>query len=198
MDWLTFFSKLVEHLAWPTTTLTLVLIFRHTIRDKLGDLVSANAIGVQAEFSKRLPQVKEDLERQDPSFDTRNEMLKAYKEVEEASKSVDLTTEDSLKDAINNLRILRDLVVSSKRQPTSESVFKYVALANQARASLEKLSDRERQVLELIVTGMPSREIADKLGISIRTVEAHRANIMEKANASTVSDLMNWYRKTKS
>jgi len=49
---------------------------------------------------------------------------------------------------------------------------------------------REQQVLERIVAGRLNKQIADDLGISIKTVEAHRANIMDKLNANTVADLM--------
>ncbi len=57
-------------------------------------------------------------------------------------------------------------------------------------ALLSKLTGREAQVLERIVAGRLNKQIADDLGISIKTVEAHRANIMEKLNANTVADLL--------
>ncbi|MDD3017110.1 MAG: response regulator transcription factor [Comamonas sp.] len=57
-------------------------------------------------------------------------------------------------------------------------------------ALLAKLTGREAQVLERIVAGRLNKQIADDLGISIKTVEAHRANIMEKMGANTVADLL--------
>ena len=57
-------------------------------------------------------------------------------------------------------------------------------------ALLAKLTSRESQVLERIVAGRLNKQIADDLGISIKTVEAHRANIMEKLGANTVADLI--------
>ena len=57
-------------------------------------------------------------------------------------------------------------------------------------ALLARLTTREAQVLERIVAGRLNKQIADDLGISIKTVEAHRANIMEKLNANTVADLL--------
>ncbi len=57
-------------------------------------------------------------------------------------------------------------------------------------ALIGKLTSREAQVLERIVAGRLNKQIADDLGISIKTVEAHRANIMEKLNAATVADLL--------
>jgi FixJ family two-component response regulator len=55
---------------------------------------------------------------------------------------------------------------------------------------MARLTLREAQVLERIVAGRLNKQIADDLGISIKTVEAHRANIMEKLNANTVADLL--------
>lgn len=57
-------------------------------------------------------------------------------------------------------------------------------------ALLAKLTSRESQVLERIVASRLNKQIADDLGISIKTVEAHRANIMEKLGANTVADLL--------
>lgn len=58
------------------------------------------------------------------------------------------------------------------------------------RQKMAKLTPRERQVLERIVAGRLNKQIADDLGISIKTVEAHRASIMDKTGSGTVADLM--------
>ena len=58
------------------------------------------------------------------------------------------------------------------------------------RQKMAKLTPRERQVLERIVSGCLNKQIADDLGISIKTVEAHRASIMDKTASGTVADLM--------
>jgi FixJ family two-component response regulator len=55
---------------------------------------------------------------------------------------------------------------------------------------IERLTSRERQVLERIVAGRLNKQIADDLNISIKTVEAHRSNIMEKLLARSMADLM--------
>jgi FixJ family two-component response regulator len=60
----------------------------------------------------------------------------------------------------------------------------------QPRRAAVQADQREAQVLERIVAGRLNKQIADDLGISIKTVEAHRANIMEKLNANTVADLL--------
>ena len=62
--------------------------------------------------------------------------------------------------------------------------------ASTRESLLGKLTNRENQVLERIVAGHLNKQIADDLNISIKTVEAHRANIMEKLHANTVADLL--------
>jgi two-component system response regulator FixJ len=55
---------------------------------------------------------------------------------------------------------------------------------------LEALSKREREVLEGLVAGLPNKSIAFDLGISARTVEVYRANLMTKMGANSFSDLV--------
>ena len=71
----------------------------------------------------------------------------------------------------------REQRVQSERQSLNEAL-------------LSKLTPREQQVLERIVAGRLNKQIADDLGISIKTVEAPRASIMDKTNSGTVADLM--------
>jgi two-component system response regulator FixJ len=62
------------------------------------------------------------------------------------------------------------------------------AAAIQARMS--RLSEREREVMERLVAGKINKVIAHELGISPRTVEIYRANVMTKMEADTLSDLI--------
>ncbi|MFM1827343.1 MAG: hypothetical protein RLY67_724 [Pseudomonadota bacterium] len=62
--------------------------------------------------------------------------------------------------------------------------------AKRSKVLLDRLTPREAQVLERIVAGRLNKQIADDLHISIKTVEAHRANIMDKIEARTMADLM--------
>ena len=55
---------------------------------------------------------------------------------------------------------------------------------------LEHLTQREREVLDLIIAGKLNKQIADVLGISIKTVEVHRARVMEKMGAHSLAELV--------
>lgn len=55
---------------------------------------------------------------------------------------------------------------------------------------IERLTKREREILELIAAGHQNREIATQLGISARTVEVHKARIMEKLECHSLAELM--------
>lgn len=54
------------------------------------------------------------------------------------------------------------------------------------------LSDREREVLELIAKGHTNREVADKLALSVKTVEAYRARLMDKLSLRTRAELVRY------
>ena len=58
------------------------------------------------------------------------------------------------------------------------------------RSHLEQLSERERQVMTLVVSGLPNKTIGYNLSISPRTVEVHRANIMSKMQARSLPELV--------
>jgi FixJ family two-component response regulator len=59
-----------------------------------------------------------------------------------------------------------------------------------AAARLKTLSPREREVMDLVVCGRRNKQIADELRLSIKTVEVHRARVMEKMHAKTVAELV--------
>jgi len=60
------------------------------------------------------------------------------------------------------------------------------------RETFDGLTDREREVLKLVADGLTNQEIADKLTISVKTVERHRANIMGKLNLHSRTELVKY------
>jgi two-component system response regulator FixJ len=65
-----------------------------------------------------------------------------------------------------------------------------IAERGEIAARLAKLSGRERQVLDGLVAGQANKVIAQHLGISPRTIEVYRANLMTKMQASSLSELV--------
>lgn len=61
---------------------------------------------------------------------------------------------------------------------------------DETEASINRLTSREREVLDHVVDGLSSREISQELGVSTKTVEAHRARINDKMRADNVSHLI--------
>ncbi|MCG8610827.1 MAG: response regulator [Pseudomonadales bacterium] len=59
-----------------------------------------------------------------------------------------------------------------------------------AKAKLDQLSPRERQVLELVCAGQPNKVIAATLGISVKTVELHRSRMFNKLQTKNIQDLI--------
>jgi FixJ family two-component response regulator len=83
---------------------------------------------------------------------------------------------------------LLDRIQEALRRPAVESgPAEPVEAAN---ARLATLTPREREIFERIVSGQANKVIALELGISIRTVESHRANVMEKLDANSLVDLV--------
>lgn len=62
------------------------------------------------------------------------------------------------------------------------------------RARLTELTERERDVMRLVVEGLPNKLIADQLDISVRTVEVHRARVFDKMEVKSAVELANLLR----
>jgi two-component system response regulator DctR len=62
--------------------------------------------------------------------------------------------------------------------------------------ALAELTEREREVMALVIDGRPNKSIADQLAISVRTVEVHRARVFEKMNVKSAVELANLLRES--
>jgi FixJ family two-component response regulator len=60
----------------------------------------------------------------------------------------------------------------------------------EVREKYDSLTPREKEVMEHIVQGLPNKSVAELLGVSMRTVEAHRGRVMEKMDARSLPDLV--------
>ena len=80
------------------------------------------------------------------------------------------------------------LIVECLRRDLAQRAVQGRSEGSQERFS--RLTQREREVMEQVVNGKTNRVIADSLGISIKTVEAHRARLMEKLEVESLAELM--------
>ncbi len=83
--------------------------------------------------------------------------------------------------------LLQSIDTALKRAEQSD---RQHAMSTSAKRCFERLTPRERDVLEHLVIGRPNKVIAHELGCSPRTVEIHRARIMEKMKARSLSHLV--------
>jgi DNA-binding NarL/FixJ family response regulator len=65
-------------------------------------------------------------------------------------------------------------------------------LAESGKPASNHLTPRERQILKLLAEGKANKVVANTLGLSIKTVEAHRANLMRKLDLRSLSDLIHF------
>lgn len=86
------------------------------------------------------------------------------------------------------------LIDSAKRAAAYAGRYRQ-ALEDKATAArrIDTLTKRENQVLHLMVEGKPNRLIAEELGISTKTLDIHRANLMDKMEARTTADMCRAY-----
>jgi len=79
-------------------------------------------------------------------------------------------------------------------QQSADALLQRRAQDSTARA-LAELTEREREVMRLVIEGRPNKLIADALQISVRTVEVHRAHVFDKMNVKSAVELANLLRQ---
>jgi DNA-binding NarL/FixJ family response regulator len=80
--------------------------------------------------------------------------------------------------------------------PISKQVADYVRRVDEETATLDRLTPRQREVLQLIAEGFTNREIAQQLGISTKTVESHRAHLMDRLDIHDIAGLVRYAIRT--
>jgi two-component system, LuxR family, response regulator DctR len=63
------------------------------------------------------------------------------------------------------------------------------------QSRIEELTERERDVMRLVIEGLPNKLIADQLDISVRTVEVHRSRVFDKMSVKSAVELANLLRE---
>lgn len=114
-------------------------------------------------------------------------MMTGFGEVATAVKAMKAGAADFLEKPLDEaelLTILNRLVANSRISTELEE------LRERGQARLSRLTERERDVFNGLVMGKTNKGIALDLGISPRTIEAHRARVMEKLEARTLSDIV--------
>jgi two-component system response regulator FixJ len=114
-------------------------------------------------------------------------VITGHGDVPLAVEAMKLGAVDFLEKPFDEEVLLTSVKSAFERRKVSEDKEGRVA---QVQARLESLSPRERQVLDGLVAGHPNKTIAFDLGISPRTVEVYRANLMTKMEAASLSDLV--------
>lgn len=102
---------------------------------------------------------------------------------------------DAARDLVTGVELLRQhrpFFTSKIAQMVLEGYLKAIAESTQSEGAAGSLTDRERQIVQLLAEGNTNKEIADELGITVKTAETHRANIMHKLNLHSIGDLVHY------
>jgi len=114
-------------------------------------------------------------------------VVTGYAEVPMAVRALQKGARDFIEKPFSDQMLLekvRDAIASDLEQRRRQ------AERNDALELLARLTDREREVLEGVIAGKPNKVIALDLDLQVKTVEAHRARVMKKLEASSLADLV--------
>jgi FixJ family two-component response regulator len=162
------FASTQDFLAYPRSAVPSCLIVDAALPD-LGALALQRQIA-----SERLPM---------PVI-----FLSGYCDIETTVKAMKGGALDFLIKPINRESLLSAITEAIKR---SEAVLGRESELHQLRSGYGSLTPREREVMALVVSGLPNKLVGGELGISEITVKMHRGNVMRKMNAGSFAHLVN-------
>ena len=114
-------------------------------------------------------------------------LVSAYPEVHSAVEAIKKGAFDFLEKPVNG-GVLVEKVQSALARSREMHAAQVASRVREARLAL--LTPKERQIAELVVAGKSSPKIAETLGLSVRTVENHRARVMEKLHVESTVELV--------
>lgn len=114
-------------------------------------------------------------------------IMTGYADVPMAVMAMKSGALDFIEKPFDNDRLLQQVYVCFSKNDELQSEQNH---QHKVEEKIGRLTRRERQVMNLLVDGHQNRLIAEKLGISPRTVEIHRARVMEKLEAHSLSDVV--------
>jgi len=113
-------------------------------------------------------------------------ILTGYGDIPTAVRAMKAGAVDFIEKPYNHEELLNRIHECVHKQEARQRLEKHLHGINR----IDQLTPREREVMDLLVDGKINKVIAAELGISTRTVEAHRANLMEKLQAKSLSDVV--------
>lgn len=114
-------------------------------------------------------------------------IMSAFGDVSSAVRAMKAGAADFIEKPYNNQQLL-DLVQASMARDAE--IRRGRELDQDVREAAASLTPREQQVMSLVVAGNANKVVARELGISLKTVESHRAKVMEKMAADSLADLV--------
>jgi len=98
---------------------------------------------------------------------------------------------DFLEKPVDDQRLIDTIFAAIARDTERREA---AALKERISGKVARLTARERRIADLVAEGLSSREVAEKLDLSVRTVEVHRARVFEKMNVRSAVELANLVR----
>lgn len=114
-------------------------------------------------------------------------IITGHGDVDSAREAFRAHAVDFLEKPLQEEQLVKAISEAFERRSRADERRRAGAAYEQLHATL---TPREREVMQLVVSGRHNREIAEALGISVRTVEVHKARIMEKMGAANSADLV--------